>query len=220
MPPEIVENTFADLAHLAGELNEKADDHSLRRSSAILRRLLVDDELGKAWRADGRARQPTIRAATLSRVLSKVVQRRVVVAAAGGAHYQSVAMMGMLTLDYALPDQELKAIRAQGLPRIDLPLTDYVASTTMVVSGQAISRRLLIKYVANKLGGAHHDPQRRPDKEETPYRLLDHVRAHYELAGKNAVYFELLAISQAVTTSPAIREWLGWPPAEGPFASA
>ena len=220
MPTDIVENTLSDLTHLAGELHERVDDHSLRRSSAILRRLLVDDELGQAWRADGRERQPIIRAATLTSLLSRVPQRRVVMAAAAGAHYEGLAMMGIAELNYKLSADEVKSLHGDGLPLVDLPLQSYLASATMIVAGHAISRRLLVKYVANKLGGAHHDPKRRPDKEAKPYELLDQVRERYQLGVKNAVYFELLAVGQAIVNSPSIRGWLGWPAAQGPFASA
>ena len=90
--------------------------------------------------------------------------------------------------------EEMEAIRAKGLPRQELPLDRYVGSTTMIVRGTSISRRVLLKYVANKLGGAHFDPKRQSDSESKAFRLLDYVGETYQLAGKNALYFELLAI--------------------------
>jgi hypothetical protein len=65
------------------------------------------------------------------------------------------------------------------------------------MNGEIIVRRALIKYIANKLGGAHLDHKRGTNHEETLYRLLDDARS-WILMDKPAVYFELLAVGQAV----------------------
>ena len=220
MVSALVDVVLADLSHLAGELHQQVDDHSLRRGSAILRRLLVDNDLQKAWKAAGRPRQPLILATTLEPILAAVPQGKIALAAAGGALYQGMALMGMLEVGYVMPVAEMESIRAKGILRQQLPLDRYVGSTTMIVHGTSVSRRVLIKYVANKLGGAHFDPRRQSDAESKAFRLLDYVGETYQLAGKNAVYFELLAIGQALVMSTSIRAWLGLPPAEGPFAAA
>jgi hypothetical protein len=217
---DLIQVVRADLSHLATELHESVDDDALRRSSTILRRLLVEGDLQRAWRASGHADRLLIRAPTLEYIQSAIPQQKVVLAAAGGSRFKGLAMMGFLEASYVLPKEDLDRLHGKGIPTRELPAEQYVASPSMIVKGVAISRRLIIKYVANKLGGAHFDPKRRPDKEKVPFELLDHVRATYVLAGKNAVYFELLAIGQSTTNSGQLREWVGLPPAEGPFAAA
>jgi hypothetical protein len=63
------------------------------------------------------------------------------------------------------------------------------------VRGKLIARRAVVKYVANKLGGAHIDPRR-----TGPYAVLESA-VDVTLLGKPAVYFELLSIGQALANS-------------------
>ena len=208
MTSDIVDGVVSDLRHLAEELHDKVDDHSLRRSSAIMRRLLVEGDLQRAWRTSGRAKQPDIETHELDRVLALVPQSRIVLASVGGATYNGMELASIFEVTGLPPNGALGALTPADLPRRAMPLDSYLAATTMIVGGLSISRRLLIKYVANKLGGVHFDPRRRPDKEQQPFERLDHARDTYLLAGKNAVYFELLSIGQALTGSRAIRDWM------------
>lgn len=81
----------------------------------------------------------------------------------------------------------------------------------MLIGGHLISRHTVIKYVANKLGGAHHDKRRGTDKENLAFVLLDKVGRDMglRLLDKPAVYFELLAIGQALAKSPDLRKFAG-----------
>lgn len=73
------------------------------------------------------------------------------------------------------------------------------------MAGQIVVRRILIKYVANKLGGAHHDSKRGTSHEEQLFGLLDTARAQVKLLDKPAVYFELLAIGQSLAGASDIQ---------------
>ena len=45
-------------------------------------------------------------------------------------------------------------------PIKDYRLSEFLSTPTLIVVGHSLSRRQLIKYVANKLGGVHYDTSR------------------------------------------------------------
>jgi hypothetical protein len=94
-------------------------------------------------------------------------------------------------------------------PERDLSLKKFLDSACIVARGTKISRRTLIKYVANKLGGVHFDPKRDLTKmEEQQFALLDEIRDERIVADKPAIYFELLSVGQALLASPDITMFL------------
>jgi len=69
-----------------------------------------------------------------------------------------------------------------------------------------VSRRELVQYVANKLGGTHIDTKRDFSKiKERKFALLDQVREMIRVADKNAIYYELLSIGQSLVQSDDIQ---------------
>jgi hypothetical protein len=84
------------------------------------------------------------------------------------------------------------------------PLCKFLASTFALVLGTEVSRRDVIKYVAQKLGGAHFDP-RRGRSGDTHLELLDRLsKTRLEITDKrpiNAVYVELLSIAEWLAES-------------------
>ena len=143
--------------YLTVEWNENIEDDALRRGSTVLRRLLVDGDLQRAWRVAGFERTPRITCSTLRPILRSEPLDKIAFAAAGGAKYQGAELRGALMVNYAkLPDQ-VKSDYESGVPSEQVPLKDFIESACIVVKGQIVARCVLIKYVANKLGGAHHD---------------------------------------------------------------
>lgn len=189
-----------DLDYLTKEWDQEVSDDSLRRSSPVLRRFLVEGQLLRAWRNIGFVGQPEVVALTLSKRLSVGSLNAVKFASAGGAEYQGKCMGQTFLSDEALAPSEIQKIAGLGPPEVKQNLTDFVNSPCVVVEGTTISRLELIKYVANKLGGAHYDSKREKDYQ----RLLDYAGQTYSLAGKNSVYFELLSVGQALVRSPDI----------------
>ena len=57
---EFLRVVAADLDYIIKEWGPEIDDDSLRRDCVVLRRLLVKDNLGQAWRAVGFEKQPKI----------------------------------------------------------------------------------------------------------------------------------------------------------------
>jgi hypothetical protein len=81
---ELLAMVKSDLAFLEDKWDQSIDEQSLRRSSTVLRNLLVYDGFGKAWRLDGRRGEPQIEAVDLNRALAGLLLPKVAFATAGG----------------------------------------------------------------------------------------------------------------------------------------
>jgi hypothetical protein len=197
---EQVRTTATDLRWLREEWDEEIDDDSLRRSSSVLRRLLVDGELGRSWRTLGLDKQPIITAPSLEAFLKGVPILMVEWAQAGGARYHGMEVSGTLEFAGLLPPRKLDD------PTRSFSLKKFLESSCVVTKGTLISRRVLVKYVANKLGGVHSvDSSRsRRSPDERGYQALDGIRGVYKVADKDSLYFELLSIGQCLASSPDV----------------
>lgn len=90
-----------------------------------------------------------------------------------------------------------------------LGLKKFLDAPSLIVDGQPVSRRTVIKYVANALGGAHYDETRKPNKaEDQLFSRLDKIAAEYKIMDKNIIYFELLSYGQALCQSKDIRQFM------------
>jgi hypothetical protein len=74
----------ADLQYLRREWTQEIDDDSLRRSSTVLRLLLVPNELQRAWKDAGFAKEPRILTFTLTALLKLLPVKTISIATAGG----------------------------------------------------------------------------------------------------------------------------------------
>jgi hypothetical protein len=122
-----------------------------------------------------------------------------------------------------------KAVMGKSYP---VKLGAFLKQTSLVVNGVLINREEIIKYVANKLGGAHYDDSRDDSTGtgdislEQKYKLLDGVRSGIAVADRNAIYYELLSIGQRVVNSRDVRQLrkylthvLSLPPSSAPNSS-
>jgi hypothetical protein len=99
-------------------------------------------------------------------------------------------------------------IHDEGVPSAKMNLNDFIEAPCLVLYGELISRRELIKYVSNKLGGAHSDTKR--SSTDRSYLAMDKARKDdkIQLAGKPLIYFEMLSIGQALAASDEINAFL------------
>jgi hypothetical protein len=98
-----------DLEFLRDEWDNSIDEASLRRSSNVLRTLLVDGHLGRVWRSLGLKRQPIVLAPDLDAMLVGIDPSRVQFAQAGGAHYQQAQLMCALEVNFAMTPEQVRA---------------------------------------------------------------------------------------------------------------
>lgn len=198
---ELLGIVSSDLQFLRDEWDNDVDDHSLRRSSTVLRRLLVENDLHRAWKVAGFDGQATIRASTLDPILQILPAHRIEFASAGGASFKGAELRGALVMKEQMNDNQARRLSEGPPPERGYRILDYVEDVSVIVRGTPIKRRHIIKYVANKLGGAHLDPHRNVRKEDEIYGLLDDVGDSFMLLEKPAIYFELLSIGQAIAKS-------------------
>jgi hypothetical protein len=199
---ELLRITANDLLFLRDEWDQSVSDDSLRRSSPVLRRLLVHNDLQRAWKAAGFEREPVIVTTDLLKNVDDVPMDTIVFASAGGALYNGVELQGALIAKGA-PDANRKVGPP---PPLEIGLRKFIESPSVIVNGHLIPRRLVVKYVANKMGGAHYDPKRTKSEEERQFVRLDRAAADVVILGKNAVYFELLSIGQALVASADVKK--------------
>lgn len=134
---------------------------------------------------------------------------------AGGAKYKGVQIQSTSLIDGAMTPEEVKASyeRTKDVIGKSYPvkLGVFLKQTSFVVDGVLINREEVIKYVTNKLGGAHYDNTRSNSSQqsglslEDKYALLDKVRSGTIVADKNAIYYELLSIGQRLVNSRDVR---------------
>ncbi len=203
-----------DLDFLFNDWNQDIDDASLRRSSPVLRSLLVDGLLSKA--AHDARKELRIMTPAICRVTTDAELRECVFYQAGGARYKGMMVQDASIVARAKSAAEIKASyeRTKEVMGKNYPvkLGVYLRQTSLVVNGVLINREEVIKYVANKLGGAHYDSSRADSVHENgislehKYALLDAVRNDIAVADKNAIYYELLSIGQRVVNSRDVRQ--------------
>ena len=197
----LIDIVHSDLQFLRDEWDNQVDDHSLRRSSPILRRFLVENELHRAWKLAGFTGQALVRASTLGPILQTIPAHRITFASAGGASYNGAQLRGALLLNFVMTEAQVKRVAGGPPPDREYRLLDFSSDTCVIALGKHFSRRQVVKYVANKLGGAHYDTRRGHRTDDAAFLPLDKVEAEVMLLDKPAIYFELLSIGQAVGTS-------------------
>jgi len=170
-------------------------------SSSVLRMLLVEDKYGQAWRLAGFKGEPSVKAVDLN-LHTGSRGSDVVYAQAGGGTTESGMVGGVVIRSRALPESEIKA-RFESWknqdPERSFSLSEYLKSTSIVHFEQSIPRRVVIKYVANKMGGVHLG--QKDTKEAAQFAALDNLMTQIDLADRKSPYYELLSIGQAVRNS-------------------
>ncbi len=203
---ELLQIVVEDLFYLREQWNESIEDSALRRGSAVLRQLLVQNELQRAWRMAGFKSQPSITASTLEPILNRIPLNKIKFASAGGAKYRGAEQRGILLVNFAMSEEEIKRDYKAGVPSATMKLKEFIEAPCIVISGELITRHILIKFIANKKGGVHFDTKRTPD--ERLFSLLDSIHDRLKLLDKRTNYFELLSIGQALASSEDIETFL------------
>lgn len=214
MGSELGRQIKSDLRYLQSTWNQaEIDDDFLRRDSVILRRLVIDGGGGilRTYRKQlGHKGDVKVEAVDLKAHLEGLERGRVALASAGGASHHGMTVSGAFEYRAVLTDDQIKARYERGLPTRRMGLTKFLDSTCLVVGGKSVSRRNVIQYIANRVGGVHFDETRDRLKPEVEahFVAMDEAMDTFSLADKRCVYFELLAIGQAVVASPDVAEML------------
>jgi hypothetical protein len=213
-----------DIEHFRGwwEHSEAVDNTTIRHGSAGLRRLLVDDSAGAAWRQIGYTKSPTLQGPDL---LESLRQRGIPIdliatAAAAGVRFAGMdtAFLGGYRADNpttgipATAEEGFAVVVTSAVRKVDgatpsemdalirrtWHLHEYLDAPGLIRKGELVNRREVIKHVANEMGGVHIH------KSTSNYRdLLTDAESKLFIENKagfslRTMYIEVLAIGQAV----------------------
>lgn len=198
----LIKTVVEQLRYLRHEWNQNVELTSVIRNSNVLRMLLVDGNLVKAWRLCSYTYPIRLRAFTLSNIITEIGRDKILAAFTGGALHRGARFgLGVLTL---AEDRDRKT--GEENPHTEeLTLDNYLKIPCMIIQGTDINRVELIKYVANKLGGTHIDFQRKENKPlEQKFVLLDGLH-NYEQVDENVIPYQLLSVGQELVTSKHIQ---------------
>lgn len=201
----VVDVVKSDLGWLVrGFEHGTRDRDELRRSSAVVRRLLVDGSLQQARkmaRADG---QPRMDMYPLSQMLDLTDLADVELVAAAGCRIER-RLLGPFSVGpqhFAMPSP----------PFVEsLPLPQFMKSPCIVAKGTAVTRNQVVKYVANKLGGVHFDGSKRRKGDEY-IEQLEALDGFMIVQPVSVVDLTLLAVIQAMISSESVMHPFGLQP--------
>jgi hypothetical protein len=199
----LVKTVVGQLRYLRDEWNQQIGLDAVITNSNVLRMLLVDGNLEKCWRLCGYTYPMRLRVFTLSPIISKYGRDEILTAFTGGALHRGVRWaLGVVIM--GANQQEDHPLQSAP-PREELTLDKYLNIPCMVIREVDISRVELIKYVANKLGGAHIDSSRKANKPlEQKFLSLDSLH-NYQQVDKNIIPYELLSIGQELVSSKHVQ---------------
>jgi len=197
-----------DLEYLQKAWKGGISDGEIRRGSAVLRRLLVEDIYGHAWRNCGYKKQPMIIAPNLILILGNCNLADIKCAIAGGGELGGFTSGGLVLMKGSGPpppplesDQPNKDTM-----QYQFPLNEYLETPCAVAEGKEIKRRELIKYMANIKGGVHLGSSKARERERNLIKKISKLEGIINHTQKDGLLFELLSIGQAVSRSEDARK--------------
>jgi hypothetical protein len=219
-----------DLEYLSELPRDRLPSHTeVRLAAGVLRRLLIDDELRRVWRSLNAPPgvEPTVEATDIDTSLSKWNQKWIRYAwaggaAAAGAHHRGVIFAVIPKAEYEPYGTPQAFLKAHPLPltgeRRRMSVKAWLRSTSVAIQTNemglvAISRASVLKYVANRKGGVHFDPNRTLDlkskrkvRRAVEAQLLDHglLRVGH-LKGPE---FEVASLAHAIAESDWAAEFV------------
>ena len=198
MTPDEIRIVADDLNYLK-QWDSDIPEGDIRRGSAVLRRLFVDDAYGTAWRAVGESKQPHLVAVDISSIAAAEVIDQVVYAIAAGANFRGISTACMVMNKGSKPVGSLgPPLSTDGYPgEREFSLSEFLQSPSGVVEGRVFTRREVIKYISNVKGGVHLGKTEKKAEKKLVARLAKiekKISVHYT----DGLLVETLAIGQAL----------------------
>lgn len=192
--PELIRCVKEDLDYICDRWPDaEVSSAELRHASCILRRLFVYKDLISVWttvvgREEFRVSSPHLRVQDIRSIDDVLAVNVSEVRCRNG-----ITLHGMWAFNTFDPE---KVVIARDVREVSLK--HFMSHVTCVTQGSLIHREDIVKFVANKLGGAHYDNNRRLKNEPA----IDHLQL-YELGGLKIPVYEMLAYGQALAASPS-----------------
>jgi hypothetical protein len=168
---KVIVDTAHDLLHLQKTVENIPSPHEVRRSTPILRNLLLQNQLNNSWRLLGFDGAVYIETNTVFAEIKPTIEDEVAIAPArrgGVVEVQGLsftAAPASIGRSYALP---------VGVPN-RFKLSKFLDSSGMFLRGSHISRKIAIEFACDKRGGAHLDYKIRSKDHTRSMALLAEV---------------------------------------------
>ena len=210
MSMDLLDTLLSDMKHLRQILTDTIDDHELRRCSVLLRRLLVDNNIQLAWIECQFKKQPNIKANSLCSVIEMAGKKKIKMAYEGDAIFRFKTTSGhrmpsgiginvhIISSEY--DENENRHLEKYKRTSEEISLSLFMGEPCIIDFGLPISRRHLVKFVANKLGGAHYDKGERRAREDIALDTL----LNKSIVDKSIIFYELLSIGHQFVHSADI----------------
>jgi hypothetical protein len=212
---KLLQTVLEDLVFLEKEWGGDISDDTIRRNSPTLRYLLVDGKLKDA----GAMLNQRIRILTPESALEKNIPdiESTTFFMSAGAKISNGFVESVRHINRALSAEEVKrnydeSKRLSG-SSIPLSIDSFLSQISFVYEKARINKREVIKYVANKLGGAHYDSKRVKinsteglSKEEEKFPLLDAISEQMKILDRNPIFLEMIGIGQRVINSSDVKK--------------
>jgi hypothetical protein len=205
MTPEEKRSVAEGLAYLRKWLELRAwtdapppDD--IRQGSVLLRRLLLDRDLVRAWHSAGFEGEPEIVAVDLAATVAAQGPGTPEFALAGSARNTGEDRAGI-------------AVRKSGTPAAGpvlrvYSLSQYLESPSIVLGRTTIARREVIKYLALANGASEAASVKGRKKEQEFAAYMQRLETKANGYRAHALQLELYSIGQAVAQTPDVRKLL------------
>lgn len=176
-------------------------DGEIRRGSAVLRRLLIENVYGVAWRAVGEQKQPTVMAVDLKLVLGDQLPN-MLYGIAAGVHFRGIQMSTLMMHKGSQPARfHSPPTRPDGYPGERMfSLSEYLSSLSGVVEGRTFTRQEVVKYIANVKGGVHLNAKERKKEVKLVARLAK-IEKKLTVQNTDGLLIEIAAIGQTIGRS-------------------
>jgi hypothetical protein len=143
-----------------------------------------------------------LRAINLLNLVDGIPESQIIVSLAMGAHYRDAYWAGicLTSNNMQIRTHETKFDGNVYPGEENYYLSEFLASSSGIANSKHITRRDVIKYVANVLGGVHINQKQRKEEEKLISRV-GKFHKKIQLQNSDALLIELTAIAQAVGQS-------------------
>ena len=203
---EILRDVGHNLAFLHEEWDHSIEIKSLRATSILLRHLLVENYLQRAWKSAGFEKEPRIIASSLLPYMKRAAHV-IELGWAGGARVKGVGEFGpLMPTGHFGTDEEARELTSIESTKEEIGLHDFIEAPSVIVRGEVIPRRAVIKYMVNTQGVAHSGEGKKKwsDEERRQYRRLDESK-HAQGGPYPVPFLELLSIGQMLVGADDIK---------------
>jgi len=207
---ELVAITVEDYRHVTRPMTEELTcvPAEIRARATILRRLLSDHDIFRA----GKILKPEFELRVRARMLDFVPIHPALLLSCGNYPWVDDRLAG-ISMSFSMKGvPPVKGTPWSYRDDADVSLAEYLNGLAFSVVGTPVRRREVIKYVGDKKS-AHVSDKRKYHSEQALDRVwsilsLNIRNEQGETLRLNQVYLEILAIIEALTTSPSIQSYM------------